>query len=135
MKRVLCFVLCLLLVVPMAAGAESTQSVSWSLEGNVLCISGEGAMSFSQPFPWEDEKDSITTLRVGEGVTEIQAEAFRDFSALQYLALPKTLRYIGSSAFEDCPGLRWVSFLQSVNAPSSSAVMPSPSAAVRMSPR
>lgn len=110
MKKVLCFVLCLLLAVPMAAGAESTQSVSWSLEGNVLCISGEGAMSFSQPFPWEDEKDSITTLRVGEGITEIQAEAFRDFSALQYLALPKTLRYIGSSAFEDCPGLRWVSF-------------------------
>ena len=110
MKKVLCFVLCLLLVVPMAAGAESIQSVSWSLEGNVLCISGEGAMSFSQPFPWEDEKGSITTLRIGEGVTEIQAEAFRDFSALQYLALPKTLRYIGSSAFEDCPGLRWVSF-------------------------
>lgn len=109
MKKVLCLLLCFLLAVPMAAGAESTQSVSWSLEGNVLSISGEGVMSFSEPFPWADEQDSITTLRVGEGITEIQADAFRDFSALQYLALPKTLRYIGAGAFENCPGLRWVS--------------------------
>lgn len=114
MRRVLCFVICVLLLIPMAAGAEGTRSVSWSLEGNVLCISGEGAMDFSKPFPWEDEKDSITTLRIGEGVTEIQAEAFRDFSALQYLAVPKTLRYIGDSAFENCPGLRWVSFPKSL---------------------
>ena len=114
MRRVLCFVICVLLLIPMAVGAEGTQSVSWSLEGNVLCISGEGAMDFSRPFPWEDEKDSITTLRIGEGITEIQAEAFRDFSALQYLAVPKTLRYIGSSAFENCPGLRWVSFPKSL---------------------
>ncbi len=109
MKKVLCLLLCFLLAVPMAAGAESTQSVSWSLEGNVLSISGEGVMSFSEPFPWADEQDSITTLRVGEGITEIQADAFRDFSALQYLALPKTLRYIGAGTFENCPGLRWVS--------------------------
>ena len=109
MKKVLCLLLCFLLAVPMAAGAESTQRVSWSLEGNVLSISGEGVMSFSEPFPWADEQDSITTLRVGEGITEIQADAFRDFSALQYLALPKTLRYIGAGAFENCPGLRWVS--------------------------
>ena len=109
MKKVLCLLLCFLLAVPMAAGAESTQSVNWSLEGNVLSISGEGVMSFSEPFPWADEQDSITTLRVGEGITEIQADAFRDFSALQYLALPKTLRYIGAGAFENCPGLRWVS--------------------------
>ena len=109
MKKVLCLLLCFLLAVPMAAGAESTQRVSWSLEGNVLSISGEGVMSFSEPFPWADEQDSITTLRVGEGITEIQTDAFRDFSALQYLALPKTLRYIGGGAFENCPGLRWVS--------------------------
>ena len=109
MKKVLCLLLCFLLAVPMAAGAESTQRVSWSLEGNVLSISGEGVMSFSEPFPWADEQDSITTLRVGEGITEIQTDAFRDFSALQYLALPKTLRYIGAGAFENCPGLRWVS--------------------------
>lgn len=109
MKKVLCLLLCFLLAVPMAAGAESTRSVSWSLEGNVLSISGEGVMSFSEPFPWADGQDSITTLRVGEGITEIQTDAFRDFSALQYLALPKTLRYIGAGAFENCPGLRWVS--------------------------
>lgn len=109
MKKVLCLLLCFLLALPMAAGAESTQRVSWSLEGNVLSISGEGVMSFSEPFPWADEQDSITTLRVGEGITEIQTDAFRDFSALQYLALPKTLRYIGAGAFENCPGLRWVS--------------------------
>lgn len=108
MKKALCALLCaaLLLALPLAASAEEETDFSWSLEGNVLCISGE--IETQEVYPWADAADSVTTLRISEGVTEIPAGAFQNFSALQYVTIPKTLRYIGSSAFENCALLRWV---------------------------
>lgn len=108
MKKALCVLLCaaLLLGLPLAASAEEESDFSWSLEGNVLCISGE--IETQEVYPWADAADSVTTLRISEGVTEIPAGAFQNFSALQYVTISKTLRYIGSSAFENCALLRWV---------------------------
>lgn len=108
MKKALCVLLCaaLLLGLPLAVSAEEETDFSWSLEGNVLCISGE--IEAQEVYPWADAADSVTTLRISEGVTEIPAGAFQNFSALQYVTIPKTLRYIGSSAFENCALLRWV---------------------------
>ena len=108
MKKALCALLCaaLLLALPLAAGAEEETDFSWSLEGNVLCISGE--IEAQEAYPWADAADSVTTLRISEGVTEVPAGAFQNFLALQYVTIPKTLRYIGSSAFENCALLRWV---------------------------
>ena len=108
MKKALCVLLCaaLLLGLPFAAGAETAEAVSWSLEGNVLCISGE--IEAAEVYPWADGANSVTTLRISDGVTEIPAGAFRNFVALQYVTVPQTLRYIGDSAFENCALLRWV---------------------------
>ena len=108
MKKALCVLLCaaLLLGLPLAVSAEEETDFSWSLEGNVLCISGE--IETQEVYPWADAADSVTTLRISEGVTEIPAGAFQNFLALQYVTIPKTLRYIGSSAFENCALLRWV---------------------------
>lgn len=108
MKKALCVLLCaaLLLGLPLAVSAEEETDFSWSLEGNVLCISGE--IETQEVYPWADAADSVTTLRISEGVTEIPAGAFQNFSALQYVTIPKTLRYIGGSAFENCALLRWV---------------------------
>lgn len=108
MKKALCVLLCaaLLLGLPFAAGAETAEAVSWSLEGNVLCISGE--IEAAEVYPWADGANSVTTLRISDGVTEIPAGAFRNFVALQYVTIPQTLRYIGDSAFENCALLRWV---------------------------
>ena len=108
MKKALCVLLCaaLLLGLPLAVSAEEETDFSWSLEGNVLCISGE--IETQEVYPWADGADSVTTLRISEGVTEIPAGAFQNFLALQYVTIPKTLRYIGSSAFENCALLRWV---------------------------
>lgn len=108
MKKALCVLLCaaLLLGLPLAVSAEEETDFSWSLEGNVLCISGE--VETQEVYPWADAADSVTTLRISEGVTEIPAGAFQNFLALQYVTIPKTLRYIGSSAFENCALLRWV---------------------------
>lgn len=108
MKKALCVLLCaaLLLGLPFAAGAETAEAVSWSLEGNVLCISGE--IEAAEVYPWADGANSVTTLRISDGVTEIPAGAFQNFVALQYVTIPQTLRYIGDSAFENCALLRWV---------------------------
>lgn len=106
MKKLLCALLCVLLLLPFAAHAETTESLTWSLEGNVLCISGK--MEGSDAFPWASAADSVKTLRISDGVTEIPAGAFRNFSKLQYLTIPDSLRYIGDSAFENCASLCWL---------------------------
>ena len=79
MKKALCVLLCaaLLLGLPLAVSAEEETDFSWSLEGNVLCISGE--IETQEVYPWADAADSVTTLRISEGVTEIPAGAFQNF--------------------------------------------------------
>lgn len=106
MKKLLCALLCVLLLLPFAAHAETAESLTWSLEGNVLCISGK--MEKSDAYPWASAADSVKTLRISDGVTEIPAGAFRNFSKLQYLTIPDSLRYIGDSAFENCASLCWL---------------------------
>ena len=106
MKKLLCALLCVLLLLPFAAHAETTESLTWSMEGNVLCISGK--MEESDAYPWASAADNVKTLRISDGVTEIPAGAFRNFSKLQYLTIPDSLRYIGDSAFENCASLCWL---------------------------
>lgn len=106
MKKVLCALLCAFLLLPFAVSAESGEDAVWSLEGNVLCISGR--IETAEVYPWADAADSVKTLRVSDGVTEIPEGAFRNFSKLQYLTLPDSLRYIDASAFEDCASLCWL---------------------------
>ena len=106
MKKVLCALLCVLLLLPFAVHAETTESLTWSLEGNILCISGK--MEKSDAYPWASAADSVKTLRISDGVTEIPAGAFQNFSKLQYLTIPDSLRYIGDSAFENCASLCWL---------------------------
>ena len=64
--------------------------LTWALEDGILTISGSGAMNDynGSAAPWNDRRNEITTLIVGEGVT-----------------------YIGASAFRDCANLRAIYFL------------------------
>ena len=109
LKAILSAVLCVSVLFLLAAGAAAEEpEQGWSLEEGVLCITGQGEMDFAQPFPWEDRKEEIKSLRVDDGITAIQAEALRDCSALSSVTLPQGLRYIHDSAFENCAALNWV---------------------------
>lgn len=109
LKAILSAVLCISVLFLLAAGAAAEEpEQGWSLEEGVLCITGQGEMDFTRPFPWEDRKEEIQSLRVDDGITAIQAEALKDCAGLTSVTLPKGLRYIHDSAFENCAALNWV---------------------------
>ena len=66
-------------------------------------------------------ENSLRSLTLNEGVTEIQKKAFRNFSVLSEITLPETLTLIGASAFENCTSL------SSVRIPAAVAEIPAKS--------
>lgn len=97
----------LALFVP-CASAEDT--LSWSLLGDTLFISGNGYMhDFSTDVaPWRKYKDQITDIWVDNGIKSIGDQAFQYMDKVTWVILPPSLRQIGNSAFYKCTALQKV---------------------------
>ena len=85
----------------------------WTLADGVLNIFGVGNMysysSYSN-FPWYNQRSSITSVQVQEGVTSISAEAFHNYNAITSVLLTNTLTTISDYAFYNCYSLTSISF-------------------------
>ena len=51
---------------------------------------------------------NLTSVKIGEGVTQIQDEAFSDCTALQSVSTPDSLTLVGHSAFKNCTSLKLI---------------------------
>ena len=92
-----------------AAAALATSGITgdctWTLDGTVLTISGNGAMadySYSERAPWSID---ITEVVIGSGVTNLGNFAFSGRRSLTSITIPTSVTNIGSSAFDGCTGL------------------------------
>ena len=100
-------------------------NLSWTLVSDTLTISytgtsGTGAMADytnSVRAPWYDQKDSIKTIVIGNGVTSIGDRAFDKFSVLESVTLPNSVTSIGYSSFSEC------SMLTSIDLPDNLALI------------
>ena len=63
--------------------------------------------------PFEGNKE-LKSLTIGESVTSIGSDAFRDCSGLTSVVIPNSVTSIGSSAFSGCSGLTSVTIPNSV---------------------
>ena len=113
------FCACLLCAATLATHAQIIDSgnlgngLTWVLttDGTLtIAKTGEGNgempdyYSMSQQ-PWASNRDLLTTLVIGEGVTSIGHYAFRDCSGFKgSLTLPEGLTNIGQYAFSRCSG-------------------------------
>ena len=93
--------------------------LSWTLEGNVLTISGEGTMQSysSSSAPWSTYSDIVTNLVIEYGVTSIGNSAFKGMTALRDVSLPDSLTLIDNSAFEGCTSIEDIEIPDSVTSP------------------
>ena len=115
MKRLLSFLLSVMLilsVVPMGlfsitasavtATSGTTGDCTWTLDGTVLTISGNGEMgnyySEYNYHPWND----ITKVVIDYGVKNIGDYAFYNCNNLLEVKMPTTIEKIGICAFEKC---------------------------------
>ena len=85
--------------------------LSWKLNTNgTLVIYGSGSTGdFPDTYPtYCQYDDSITAIRLEEGVTEVGSFAFFDLANVKKLQLPNSLKYIGTAAFMRCGQLETV---------------------------
>lgn len=130
-KRVLSLMLVLLMtltLIPLeslaeAAAASGTcgskgDNLTWALdeENGVLKISGQGDMAdYSEDIaPWDDKRESLTSVIIKQGVTGIGSGAFCFCAALSNVTLPDGLKRIGDGAFGGCESLKELAIPSSV---------------------
>ncbi|MDR2578130.1 MAG: leucine-rich repeat protein [Chitinispirillales bacterium] len=93
---------------------EDSASVTATLSGGTLTISGTGEMADLLSPPWHDDRDSITSLIIEEGVTTIGDFAFYACSLLTSVTIPNSVTRIGSAAFVYTTGLTSITIPNSV---------------------
>lgn len=87
-------------------------NIAWELANDgTLTLAGTGeipdyatAPNF-RATPWEDYREQIKSLIVGDGITKLGSGAFSTCRNLSHIELPKTLRTIASRAFYLCTSL------------------------------
>ena len=108
MKKILVFALFTLL--PITASADSGtcgENCTWSFEGGKLTISGTGEMEqyhskyvgyYTSDAPWISHRNQITSIEIGEGITNVSDYAFFGVQASS-VSLPETVTSLGANSF------------------------------------
>ena len=90
---------------------DGNAEIDWTLDENgCLTIFGTGkipdyACGDHPAAPWNDSKESIETVVLEEGISEIGINAFRDCSNLKKVSLSSTVFRIHAYAFKNCTDL------------------------------
>lgn len=82
-----------------SAGGICGSNLKWRFADGILTISGEGKMKNykNSHAPWS--AFSVTTVKIGEGVTGIGSHAFNCNRTLKHVLLPSTLITVEANAF------------------------------------
>ena len=81
-------------------GKTTQTDAGWMFDGNTLYISGTGDIADydvePNNIPWNANKDDISKIIIGEGITAIGTNNFFEHNKLESVVLPSTLKQIGS---------------------------------------
>lgn len=114
----LCLLISVLPITAHAASGKCGENVTWELNIlGTLTISGTGPMydyESTSDAPWFDQRDSIDTIIIGDGVTTIGANSFYNCHKMTSVTLSVSVTSIGDYAFSSCYGLTSVTIPKSV---------------------
>ncbi len=111
-------------------GTISNGAIVWSLDKSrgTITFKGEGAMpdyanSGSNAAPWRTDEyiGLVKSIVVNEGITNIGEYAFTDFTNVQTVSLPNSLKTIENSAFSKCSSIEEVTLPEKVETVGSTA--------------
>ena len=92
-------------------------NLTWDLTDGVLTISGSGDMKnwdWEGAVPWYSYRESITSVIIGNSVTNIGPFAFVGYACLTNVTIGTSVTSIGFVAFYGCTGLAGVTIPNSV---------------------
>ncbi|MCD8125742.1 MAG: leucine-rich repeat protein, partial [Lachnospiraceae bacterium] len=100
------------------ASGTCGDDLTWVLnDAGTLTISGTGDMDVWNTYswvPWYSDRESITSIKIGDGVTSIGDWAFYKCTNVTSITIGKSVAYIGLSSFNSCLGLTSITIPDSV---------------------
>ena len=88
---------------PLYTSSGSYESYfNWKYKDSKLSLSGKGDIPRWSCTPWELLIDSIQEIEIENGITNIPADAFSNYTKLNKITLPSSLEEIGANAFANC---------------------------------
>ncbi len=91
------------------ASGECGENANWSYNDGVLEIYGQGKTEdygLLGDIPWQEYKEDITKVIIGEGITFVSSYAFYGCEALTDVELPSTLTELSDGMFYCCYSLK-----------------------------
>lgn len=99
---------------PSVTNSGSYGELTWVLyTDGLLQITGTGAMP-EEEAPWYDDRSSVRSVQIGEGVTTVSSQAFENCFRMESVEIPEGLVTIGYGAFVGCRSLEEVSIPSTV---------------------
>ncbi len=91
------------------ASGECGENANWSFSDGVFEIYGQGKTEdygLLGDIPWQEYKEDITKVIIGEGITYVSSYAFCYCAALTEVVLPSTLSKLSEGMFYCCYSLK-----------------------------
>ena len=87
----------------LASSSGQLDGMEWTLGDGAMTVTGKGALDLGalEAYPWDALRGDIVTLELGEGITEVDAQAFALCRKLTKVTVPASLEKIAQGAFPE----------------------------------
>ena len=87
----------------LASSSGQLDGMEWTLGDGAMTVTGKGTLDLGalEAYPWDALRGDIVTLELGEGITEVDAQAFALCRKLTKVTVPASLEKIAQGAFPE----------------------------------
>lgn len=87
----------------LASSSGQLDGMEWTLRDGAMTVTGKGALDLGalEAYPWDALRGDIVTLELGEGITEVDAQAFALCRKLTKVTVPASLEKTAQGAFPE----------------------------------
>lgn len=87
----------------LASSSGQLDGMEWTLRDGAMTVTGKGTLDLGalEAYPWDALRGDIVTLELGEGITEVDAQAFALCRKLTKVTVPASLEKTAQGAFPE----------------------------------
>ena len=87
----------------LASSSGQLDGLEWTLRDGAMTVTGKGTLDLGalEAYPWDALRGDIVTLELGEGITEVDAQAFALCRKLTKVTVPASLEKTAQGAFPE----------------------------------
>lgn len=87
----------------LASSSGQLDGMEWTLGDGAMTVTGKGTLDLGalEAYPWDALRGDIVTLELGEGITEVDAQAFALCRKLTKVTVPASLEKTAQGAFHE----------------------------------